>query len=122
MSRRPQHVGRWSSRLKHDNPREASFAAEWARENDPSHRTMSTLEHLLYGCGHGNESPHSPACQAIPTLPIDNLSERDRVVAATVMQWLGSNVGFDFLDSALRACGYEIVMKKRVGPSNGGTE
>jgi hypothetical protein len=32
-----------------------------------------------------------------------------RYVAATVIQWLGTNVGFCFLDSCLRKSGYRIV-------------
>ena len=39
--------------------------------------------------------------------------ERDRIVAATVIQWLGSNVGFGFLEEALRKCGYRIERSSR---------
>jgi hypothetical protein len=38
----------------------------------------------------------------------DGPSYRDRVVAATVIQWLGSNVGFAFVVDCLRRCGYIV--------------
>lgn len=34
---------------------------------------------------------------------------RDRMVAATVIQWLGSNVGFCFLETVLKKIGYKLV-------------
>ena len=34
-------------------------------------------------------------------MPIGDPTERDRIVAATVVQWLGSNVGMGFLQAAL---------------------
>lgn len=37
---------------------------------------------------------------------------RDRLVAATIIQWLGSNCGMSFLKAALSACGYAIVPLK----------
>jgi len=30
------------------------------------------------------------------------------IVAATVIQWLGSNVGMSFLEESLGSCGYRI--------------
>lgn len=43
--------------------------------------------------------------------PLLIITNRDRVIAATVIQWLGSNVGFSFLQKALNMCGYKIVKK-----------
>ena len=37
------------------------------------------------------------------------LSNRERRLAATLIQWLGSAVGFDFLRQALGRAGYELV-------------
>jgi hypothetical protein len=37
------------------------------------------------------------------------VSDSERYVAATVVQWLGTNCGFSFLIEALRKCGYRIV-------------
>lgn len=37
------------------------------------------------------------------------LSSRERRIVSTVIQWLGSSVGFDFLNLALKRAGYRIV-------------
>jgi hypothetical protein len=42
------------------------------------------------------------------------VSLRDRFVAATVIQWLGTNIGFHFTCSALKQCGYEVIEKKHL--------
>lgn len=34
-------------------------------------------------------------------------------MAATVVQWLGSNIGMSFLEESLERCGYKIVEVKR---------
>lgn len=85
MSRSPEndpeklHVGKWACRLapSQDNPREAAFAAQWAKEQ----RDGRILDHLI-----GNDC-----------------SPRDAMVAATVIQWLGSNVGMSFLELVIAA-------------------
>ena len=41
-----------------------------------------------------------------------DINERDRMIVATVIQWLGSNVGFSFLHETLKDFGYIIVEKK----------
>ena len=58
------------------NPREVAFAAQWAKEQEYG----KLLFHLL---------PDSP-------------TQRDANVAATVAQWLGSNVGMSFLEEVIR--------------------
>jgi len=62
------------------NPRERDFAVAWEHENS---KVCSThlLEHLL------SEDPYR--CSAV--------SDRDREVAATIIQWLGSPVGQGFV-------------------------
>jgi len=70
-----------------DNPEERRFAEAWAEHNTCG----STLAYLLdpaHGTGPGR--PPEP-------------DDRDKVVAATVIQWLGSPVGQCFL----RDLGYE---------------
>jgi hypothetical protein len=49
-----------------------------------------------------------------PTLPvlIPDCTARDAQVAATVIQWLGSQVGFFFLEEVLQKVGYKIVATK----------
>jgi hypothetical protein len=34
---------------------------------------------------------------------------RDEQIVASIIQWLGSNVGWCFLNDALKRCGYKIV-------------
>lgn len=62
-------------------PLEHRFAKYWQRENDRSHPTLGYL------LGDGNN--------CVPT------SDRDELVANTVIQWLGSHVGQCFLNSVL---------------------
>lgn len=40
-------------------------------------------------------------------------TERDAKVAATVIQWLGTNVGFGFIRSCLEEAGYKIIETPR---------
>lgn len=72
------HVGLSAYRLHPDqcNPREVAFAAQWSLEQ----RQGNVLKHLL-----GRD-----------------YSDRDAAVAATVIQWLGSNVGMSFLEEAAK--------------------
>lgn len=83
-----QHKGLSRHRLR-DNPEERRFADAWQAHNDQGH----TLDHLL-DPRRGEPFGYPPACD-----------EPARVVAATVVQWLGSPVGQGFL----RDLGYERV-------------
>lgn len=103
------NVGLWADRLnpERDNPREIAFAEQWERDNSCRVKIGGHEPHLLnpllYGIGVDlNDST--------VTLNPDGL-ERDRIVAATVIQWLGSNVGFDFLRQSLDRFGCRIVDK-----------
>lgn len=37
------------------------------------------------------------------------ISTREHVIAATLMQWLGSPVGFGFIERFVNKCGYKLV-------------
>lgn len=79
-----------------DNLREVAFATQWQREHE-----HSDLLQALFAmpCVYGGKVK----------FPLGDMpTERDRKVAATVVQWLGSNVGFSFLSEALKQCGYRI--------------
>lgn len=41
------------------------------------------------------------------------LTNRDRAIVATVVQWLGTNVGWCFLERCVRACGYRLVRDEK---------
>lgn len=69
-----------SHRLEY-NPLENKFAETWEQQNTVG----STLAYILSG----------------PKNVRSDISERDEVVAATVIQWLGSPVGQCFLEDVL---------------------
>lgn len=74
------------------NPLEKKFAEKWEDQN-VSHFTgdidgRGTLDNLLSS---------NPSGQPVS----GSVSDRDRVVAATVVQWLGSPVGQSFLSDVL---------------------
>lgn len=102
---RIRHIGRFPNRLKFDydnHPnREKAFADHWRKENEnvPSwlNGGHGVLEHLLLA----NEK------ECI----IGDLTQRDAIVAATVIQWLGTNCGWCFLDECLNRCGYYIAKR-----------
>lgn len=43
---------------------------------------------------------------------VARINPRDRFIVATVIQWLGTNVGFSFLVKCLNQCGYDVVSRK----------
>jgi len=80
-----RNKGKWQHRLS-SNPLEKLFAESWDEINtaSPGRRDgYGTLDYLLA------EDPNRPCGE---------VTDRDRVVAATVVQWLGSPVGQSFLD------------------------
>jgi hypothetical protein len=102
-----EHKGLHTNRLHPDaeNPREVAFSQEWAEQNERrTGKPHGTLEYLL-GDGTG---PCSFAGIVHPT-------QDQATVAATVIQWLGSNVGMSFLANALEKCGHVIERSDRGG-------
>lgn len=95
------------TRLLGTNPRELAFAAEWISEC----REISGYGH---GCGmlqdmfifERDEYPFTP--YKVPII----LTNREKMIVATAIQWLGSNVGMGFLHKALKDCGYIIITQK----------
>jgi hypothetical protein len=75
-----KNKGKMQHRLK-QNPLEQKFALEWEKINSGIQR-HGTLDYLL---AEDNNRP------------LNEVSDRDREVAATVIQWLGSPVGKNFL-------------------------
>ena len=74
-----EHSGLSTYRIA-DNPEERRFAEAWQKHNDQGH----TLDYLV--------DPDKGARRWPP-----EAGEREREVAATVIQWLGSPVGQGFL-------------------------
>lgn len=91
------NVGRHAIRLElpcHQTDREKAFAAVWDEHNDPNNSAMHALSSLL--------------CPA-SALRQRRITDDMIIDAATLMQWLGSNVGFSMVVEALRRSGYLVT-------------
>lgn len=105
QTKKLRHVSLWARRNEFDEL-EKAFSERWAAANDRSWpRLNDTLQKILtrpnkprdgfwYGEGHKRAFW---VCQ------------RDATIAATVIQWLGTNCGFAFLRQCLEDAGYQIV-------------
>jgi len=62
---------------KHNHPREQAFASAWADINQAIEEYVSI--------------------EPLTNTLIPNATERDKIIAATIIQWLGSNVGMEFI-------------------------
>lgn len=93
-----EHVGYKPHRTIYDRgDLERIFAYHWFERNDArSSRSTLLLQSLLNDSGDEFEP----------------MTQRDARVAATVVQWLGTNVGFSFVCQAFRDAGYDIREKK----------
>ena len=80
------HVGFHRDRLgsKAGNPREVALMRQWwlVNNGDGFHLRTPLLSHLIG----------------------EKFSDRDAQVAATVIQWLGTNVGMSFIEDVVMAC------------------
>lgn len=109
--KRKQPRGLNAYRLKpgRDNPRESAFAAQWKQENE----YCDILRSLMRVPCSGDDPKRMCVLDGCPTsryvkFPIGQPTQRDRIIAATVIQWLGSNVGMSFIIEAFRRCGYAV--------------
>ena len=112
MTKRNKPRGLHAHRLRPDttNPRERAFMEQWDWEHEAKYGR--DLLGVLFGipCTQDDEG----AVREYGTIdqyrqyPLGLPTSRDRIVAATVVQWLGTNVGLSFLFEALRRVGYEI--------------
>lgn len=84
---------------------EKALSDEWSDENEtkPWMYSGSGLLQALF-----NRSEYIG--QMFPTCTHE-VTDSERMVAATVIQWLGTNVGRGFLDSAFRRAGWTIEIK-----------
>ncbi len=94
-------VGAFSKRCEF-NPTEKAFADEWRKEND---RKYSRGINFGYGILQDMFIDGSLFRNYAKTV----INKRDRYIVATVMQWLGSNIGRCFLQTVLKKEGYIIV-------------
>lgn len=75
-----------------DTKREKALSDKWEEDNPP---------------------PGQFGVQPVLNALVPDCTQRDAMVAATVVQWLGSQVGFSFLNEALASVGYEIVQRQK---------
>jgi hypothetical protein len=97
-----KHVGISAYRLRPslNNPREVVFAEQWADRNEnKSYRRHGVLEVLIASQSDGGV--------------FRNITQVEATTAATVVQWLGSPVGFEFLEDCLNKCGYRLEPIKK---------
>lgn len=83
-----KHIGNCPERRNIFNPREMVYAKKWEMVNQRTpglNRGCGYLELLLNQ--HGDSS-----------FVISSISQRDAFVAATVIQWLGTNIGQGFME------------------------
>jgi hypothetical protein len=91
---------------KCDNPREIAFAEQWKHEHEYSDRLADLF---LVPCEKGTPGAVYVHWCGQAVFPLGfSPNDRDRVLAATLMQWLGSNCGMSFLREALQRVGYSI--------------
>jgi hypothetical protein len=101
---------------------EKIFSDEWIKRNVNVPHINNGLDILqeLFICHPGEDPGDVPEREDLktflhglrPATITYKIKPRERVIAATVIQWLGTNVGWGFLDDCLRKCGYMIVRKE----------
>jgi len=105
------HKYRLNFEKPYDNPREASFVKTWKHWNRGGRQVNDNLIEILMteysenakegfvSCHNGFNNYHKPP----------NLSQETVRAVSTFVQWLGSNNGMGFLETALKDCGYKII-------------
>lgn len=118
MARRkkPRHNGLHTYRLRPEanNPREVAFAKQWEEE----HEFHDLLCLLLRTPCDKNDPKCVDSCNgsgAYSKAILGEATERDRLIAGTVVQWLGSNCGMCFIREALSKVGKKIANQEGDG-------
>lgn len=100
-----ENVGLNHERCK-DNESEKVFQEHWQKENLPLgwiNRGHGILQDLFI---ESNPNPLSPISGG---RWIEEINKRDRMIVATVIQWLGTNCGWCFLGEVFEKLGYRIT-------------
>jgi hypothetical protein len=98
-------------RLNEHNPREVAFADQWDQELEYHDILQSLCSQECSRDAEGAVRVFDPCGCNYKRYPVGAITERDRIITATVIQWLGSNVGLAFLQESLRRCGYDVVKR-----------
>lgn len=92
-----------------DNPREVAFAAQWQYEHEYADKLGNLFAvYTTKDDPEGHKSLFDPFGSHIK-FPLGVPTERDRIVAATVVQWLGSNCGMSFIYETMKRCGGRLM-------------
>jgi hypothetical protein len=100
---------------KQNNPREIAFVEQWEQQ----HQYSDLLGHLfVIQCDKDDEGAERNWGSIMGFTeylkhPLGDPTERDRIVAATVIQWLGSNIGMGLVEEALKKAGYGLKYPER---------
>lgn len=92
-----RYIGFHNHRLNDTNPREQAFSKHWRKSNincswiNRGHGILQDLFIDDNGAWHHTMTPN------------------DKLIASTIVQWLGSNCGMAFIEEVLKDCGYKIV-------------
>lgn len=98
------HKGWRVKRTAHPSSlKEKVFAEAWADECEPKYY-VNYGQGLLQDLFITQDPKYSWMSSYVAVM-----SKRDKMIVATVVQWLGSNCGWAFLDTTLRKMGYKIV-------------
>lgn len=106
---KPINRGAFHERTKSEHSKiEKALADAWEKENEPN-RSIGFGYGLLQDlfCKPDERFGYAAGGTATKVLTDD-----ERMVAATAIQWLGSNCGWAFLQEALSSAGFKIVKKK----------
>lgn len=98
----PPHEGFHPKRLTHEHgDAERIYATEWKRENERSpgiNGGYTAIEHIL----HPESEMERDASRGFGQLHPARVTFRDAAVAASVIQWLGTNCGRAFVETCER--------------------
>lgn len=101
FSKYPEEKPASFNRVSHEiNDLELAYLSQYVEQEVKAHGRASTLAYLL--------DPESSYGTFAPKEP----SDHDQMIAHTMIQWLGTNVGMDFVRKSLETAGYEIVKKE----------
>lgn len=103
------NLGWQTHRLNYDKEDiENALSAHWRKENKKRagiNNGQGILQDLMFHSkGIGWNSGYKRMLK---------ITNRERLIVATIIQWLGTNVGFCWLQEALNNAGYDIVKRKK---------
>jgi hypothetical protein len=101
-----ENIGWRHDRMKipcHSTDREKAFSNAWIKEN-------KNRKGINYGFGILQDN----FCdrENLTTNILHKINKRERVIVATVIQWLGTNVGWCWLNKTVNNAGYRIIKIK----------